>query len=198
MQLWITAKLARNIWQSNQKKLLQIFKQSQYGCYSSTAALSITSAWWVYNFELFFKENLILEQYLLHPELLPIHDTGPAQQHWRRTISASSIVQSQSCPSQHVIRVVRDPCTGHVTDFLEQRLEPGSTGTHAKNSSSMQRSLAPPDSSFRGSASNYPFWPGGFDLPQVEVDEDSEELDFSPSKLLHCPPGKNFFNHLLF
>lgn len=129
------------------------------------------------------------EQYLLHPELLPIHDTGPAQQHWRRTRNPNNILHSEPCPVQHVIKVVRDPCTGQVTDFVEQRLEAASTGTHAKNSSSMKRALAPPDSSFRGSAANYPFWPGGFDLPSSEVDDRCDELDFSPAKLLHCPPG---------
>ena len=85
--------------------------------------------------------------------------------------------------------MVRDPCSGRVTDFVEQRLDLGDTGTHAKNSSSMKRALAPPETSFRGSAANYPFWPGGFDLPEVDENETCDELDFSPEKLLHCPPG---------
>ena len=103
-----------------------------------------------------------------------------------------NILHTEKCSGQYVISVVRDPCSGEVTDFVEQKLDPGTTGTHAKNSSSMKRALAPPDSSFRGSAANYPFWPGGFDLPAVQVNEDLDELNFSPENLLHCPPG---FDH---
>lgn len=54
----------------------------------------------------------------------------------------------------------------------------------------MKRALDPPEVSFRGSASNFPFWPGGFDLPQLDLKEGLEDLDFSPEKLLTCPPGK--------
>ena len=104
-------------------------------------------------------------------------------------MNPNNILRSELCPPQHVISVVRDPCSGHVTDFVEQRLDPDITGTHCKNSSSMKRALAPPDSSFQGSTSNYPFWPGGFELPQVDISLDNDELDFSPEKLLHCPPG---------
>lgn len=131
-----------------------------------------------------------LEQYLLHPELLPIHDTGPAQQHWSRKMCPSNLLHTTNMPLDAVLKVVRDPCTGQVTDFVEQRLS--TAGTTGKNSSSMRRAPGPPEESFRGSASNYPFWPGGFDLPEVEVDDDIDELDFSPEKLLTCPPG---FDH---
>ena len=130
-----------------------------------------------------------IEQYLLQPELLPIHDTGPAQQHWRRTPEPMNILHTEVCGRQHAITVVRDPCTGEVRDFVEQRLAMGDTGTTAKNSSSMKRALAPPDSSFRGSAANYPFWPGGMELPEIGEEVAIDELDFSPDKLLHCPPG---------
>ena len=172
----------------------------------------------------------LLEQYLLHPELLPIHDMGPAQQHWRRTPDPGSILHTEVqenilqktrkknrrfkqkmiiliflsifiishctifnptevCGRQHAITVVRDPYTGEVRDFVEQRLAMEDTGTHARNSSSMKRALAPPDSSFRGSAANYPFWPGGLDLPDIVAEQGDDELELSPDKLLHCPPG---------
>ena len=51
----------------------------------------------------------------------------------------------------------------------------------------MRRAPGPPDESFRRSASNYPFWPGGFDLPNIEIDGSIDDLDFSPEKLLICP-----------
>ena len=100
-----------------------------------------------------------------------------------------NILHTEVTGKQHAITVVRDPCTGEVTDFVEQRLAMEDTGTTAKNSSSMKRALAPPDSSFRGSAANYPFWPGGFELPDIGAEVAIDELDFSPDKLLHCPPG---------
>jgi len=128
-----------------------------------------------------------LEQYLLHPELLPIHDTGPAQQHWPRKMCPSNLLHTNSMPMDAVLKVVRDPCTGEVTEFVEQRI--ASAGSTGKNSSSMRRAPGPPEESFRGSASNFPFWPGGFELPEVNVEDDIDELDFAPEKLLTCPPG---------
>jgi len=90
-------------------------------------------------------------------------------------------------PMDAVLKVLRDPCTGEVTEFVEQRI--ASAGTTGKNSSSMRRAPGPPEESFRGSASNYPFWPGGFELPEVDIADDVDELDFAPEKLLTCPPG---------
>jgi antiviral helicase SKI2 len=136
-----------------------------------------------------------LESYLLHPELLPIHDTGPAQQFWPRRPNPLALLPSPPGPSAPLdtrLRVVRDPCTGHVTDFEEIRL--AEAGTTAKNSTSLRRAPGPPEETTRGSATNYPFWPGGFDLPpEIEASSstqaDADELDFSPAALLHCPPG---------
>ena len=87
--------------------------------------------------------------------------------------------------------VSRDPCTGKITEFREQKVGRDQTGTNSRNSSSMRRALDPPEVSFRGSASNFPFWPGGFDLPTVELEEG---LEFSPDKLLSCPPGESFYD----
>jgi antiviral helicase SKI2 len=136
-----------------------------------------------------------LEFYLLHPELLPIHDTGPAQQYWARRPNPLALLQpAPSAPLAHQLRVVRDPRTGGVTGFEE--VSATEAGTTSRNSTSLRRAPGPPEESTRGSASNYPFWPGGFDVPQDleephstgngEIDDDS---DFSPANLLHCPPG---------
>jgi antiviral helicase SKI2 len=135
-----------------------------------------------------------LESYLLHPEVLPIHDTGPAQQYWPRRPQPLALLQpATSAPLAHQLRVVRDPRTGRVTGFEE--VSAAAAGTTARNSTSLRRAPGPPEESTRGSASNYPFWPGGFDVPQ-ELEEpqstgdgEDDDLDFSPGKLLHCPPG---------
>jgi hypothetical protein len=141
-----------------------------------------------------------LESYLLHPELLPIHDTGPAQQFWSRQPNPLALLQPPaSAPLEHQLRVVRDPRSGRVTGFEEVTLSAAEAGTTARNSTSLRRAPGPPEETTRGSASNYPFWPGGFDLP-AEVDQpaegelldagdDTDELIFAPATLLHCPPG---------
>lgn len=59
-----------------------------------------------------------LEQYLLHPELLPIHDTGPAQQHWGRKMCPSNLLHTTNMPLDAVLKVVRDPCTGQVGSLI--------------------------------------------------------------------------------
>ncbi len=38
-------------------------------------------------------------------------------------------------------------------------------GSTAKNSTSLRRAPGPPDEATRGSSTNYPFWPGGFEEP---------------------------------
>ena len=90
--------------------------------------------------------------------------------------------------------VTRDPCTGKIIEFRELKVSRDQAGTNSRNSSSMRRALDPPEVSFRGSAANFPFWPGGFDLPPVEVEGGLEGLDFSPEKLLTCPPGLSCYN----
>ena len=67
-------------------------------------------------------------------------------------------------------------------------------GTTAKNSTSLSRAPGPPDEVTRGSSTNYPFWPGGFEEPTVDADVSSEaetslaQLD-DPNAMLTCPPG---------
>jgi len=131
-----------------------------------------------------------LEDYLLHPELLPLHDTPPAVRFTRREPRPLALLSSRPAPRDFVLKVVRDPTTGTVQDFVEKRIK--GAGTTSRNSSSLQRAPGPPEESTRGSATNFPFWPGGFELPPLPTHNQGDtvpELDFSPSKLLHCPPG---------
>ena len=63
----------------------------------------------------------------------------------------------------------------------------------------LNRAPGPPDEVTTGSSTNYPFWPGGFDLPELPSDLDisdvakqcMQEIE-DPSKHLTCPPG---FDH---
>ena len=64
---------------------------------------------------------------------------------------------------------------------------------------SLSRAPGPPDEITTGSTTNYPFWPGGFDMPELPSDFDItdaareclDEIENS-SKHLTCPPG---FDH---
>ncbi|XP_055695170.1 SKI2 subunit of superkiller complex protein [Lutzomyia longipalpis] len=80
--------------------------------------------------------------------------------------------------------------TGEIIDFEEIQLE--DPDSRADNSMSLQRA---PDasgkgSSVRGSSTNYPFWPGGFE----EEKENVEELIAEEGQLLTLAPG---FTHAI-
>ena len=63
---------------------------------------------------------------------------------------------------------------GEVLGFKETELT--HAGTTSKNSTSLQRAPGPPDESTRGSSTNYPFWPGGFDADDDVVEEVRDHL----------------------
>merc|ERR1712121_260846 len=109
-----------------------------------------------------------LEAVLQHIHLLPLHDVGPAQETWPRISNPMALLHSQSQLSEFQLRAVRDPSTGHVIDWEEVRSE--QAGSTARNSSSLQRAPGPPEEATRGSTTNFPFWPGGFDLPDIPID----------------------------
>ena len=79
--------------------------------------------------------------------------------------------------------------TGRVLGFKEVRVK--DAGTTAKNSTSLRRKPGPPDESTRGCSNNYPFWPGGFDLKEPELNPETAGSVNSddPSNYLTCPPG---------
>jgi len=76
-----------------------------------------------------------------------------------------------------------------VVDWKEVVVE--EAGCTARNSSSLLRAPGPPDESTRGSAANFPFWPGGMELPPVSKPQGelAALLDPQPGQLLTCPPG---------
>ena len=87
--------------------------------------------------------------------------------------------------------------SGKLIGFKEVDIK--GAGSTAKNSMSLSRAPGPPDEITTGSTSNYPFWPGGFDLPELPADFNISDMakkclmDIEdPSKHLTCPPG---FDH---
>lgn len=67
----------------------------------------------------------------------------------------------------------RDPATGKLLSYEE--VETNSLGETAKNSLSLNRAPGAKDEGLKGSSTNFPFWPGGF--------EDEKELLMSAVKL---------------
>jgi len=127
-----------------------------------------------------------LESYLLHPEVLPIHDTEPAQQFWLRQPNPLNLLHLSGAPLDTRLQVDRNPCTGEVEGFKEVQVKDSGT---AKNSTSLRRAPGALDETFRGSSTNYPFWPGGMVEPELLLPSTDFSLDFSPESLLHTPPG---------
>lgn len=137
-----------------------------------------------------------LESFLVHPEHLPIHDTSSNATFWDRDPHPLNVLQTDLGPLTTTLQFSRDLRTGEITGFSEVPLE--EAGCTSKNSTSMLRAPGPPDESIKGSASNYPFWPGGFDdFNLVSSDQMSSTIDIdeqldNPANYLHCPPG---FSH---
>ncbi|XP_034277358.1 LOW QUALITY PROTEIN: superkiller complex protein 2 [Pantherophis guttatus] len=132
-----------------------------------------------------------LEQhYLNSPEWLPIHDFERSHRFWPREKDVQSLFALEVTPVHSTLQAERNPTTGELLGFKEALVD--NTGLSAKNSLSFQRAPGPPSESLRGSATNYPFWPGGIDEPILELikaQEDKEEdIDFEKD-LLTVPPG---------
>jgi antiviral helicase SKI2 len=134
-----------------------------------------------------------LEFFLVTPENLPIHDAEPATQFWERVPQPSREFQLTFGPVSTTLQVERDLATGEVTGRYREIDISNVAGAHAKNSTSMRRAPGPPDESTRGNATNFMFWPGGFQcdqLPETHSGNDAivEELD-TPYRYLTCAPG---------
>lgn len=61
----------------------------------------------------------------------------------------------------------RDPQTGLIIDYIETTVDDAEST--ATNSMSLKRAPGPPSTATKGSAVNYPFWPGGFNEPIDDV-----------------------------
>ncbi|XP_044275643.1 helicase SKI2W isoform X3 [Varanus komodoensis] len=140
-----------------------------------------------------YAEDLVseLEQNFLNsPEWLPIHHFERSHRFWPREKDIQSLFKVDATPVHSTLQAERNPTTGELLGFREALVD--NMGLSAKNSLSFQRAPGPPAEALRGSATNYPFWPGGMDEPsleQITAQEDLEEdIDFEKD-LLTVPPG---------
>lgn len=82
----------------------------------------------------------------------------------------------------------RDAFTHTIVDYAEEAIvDADSTAT---NSMSLRRAPGPPETATKGSAVNYPFWPGGFDESLDNIGHlMAESIDFETVELLTEAPG---------
>ncbi|XP_012256914.2 helicase SKI2W [Athalia rosae] len=120
-------------------------------------------------------ENL-LQGYIEGPEQLPIHDVQKIQSYWPRQPNIFALLQSDLAPIETYIKFKRDTITGLFGDMYEDYIQ--GAGATPRNSVSMRRTPVPPAEGVRGNASNFLFWPGGFDMPEPTQDGPSVEINF--------------------
>lgn len=128
--------------------------------------------------------NNKLRNYILSPEL-SIHD--PLPDIIPRKYNEENLLHLPKGPASTKLVPKRDFMTGKILSFVEVNLE--DVGANANNSTSMRREPGQLDEAARGSALNYPFWPGGFDEPPKEIKHlelDGFEIE---GELLTTPPG---------
>ncbi|XP_041764989.1 helicase SKI2W [Anopheles merus] len=125
----------------------------------------------------------LLRAFILEPKI-PLHEPKPYFE--PRHPSFDQLYDIPHAPIS--TRIVPDRCpeTGKVLDFIETQVQ--NAGSTAKNSMSLQREPTESIDSARGSASYFPFWPGGFDEPESVL------AGLVPSPLFEtdlksCPPG---------
>ncbi|XP_053671367.1 SKI2 subunit of superkiller complex protein [Anopheles nili] len=125
----------------------------------------------------------VLRAFILEPKI-PTHEPKPY--FMPRTPAVEQLYDIPHAPI--ITRIVPDRCpeTGKVLDFIETMVQ--NAGSTAKNSMSLQREPTESLDSARGSASYFPFWPGGFDEPETVLAGIPSSPMFE-TNLKTCPPG---------
>uniref|UniRef100_A0A8D0DT23 SKI2 subunit of superkiller complex n=1 Tax=Salvator merianae TaxID=96440 RepID=A0A8D0DT23_SALMN len=100
-----------------------------------------------------------LEQHFLtSPDWLPVHHFERSHRFWPREKDIHSLFEVDVTPVHSTLQAERNPTTGELLGFKEALVD--NMSLSAKNSLSFQRAPGPPVEALRGSATNYPFWPG--------------------------------------
>ncbi|XP_011863393.1 PREDICTED: helicase SKI2W [Vollenhovia emeryi] len=117
-----------------------------------------------------------LREFIECPERLPIHQLDNTQCYWPRKADVLSLLEFDLAPVSTTLKFDRDPITGKIGEIQEVSMQ--GAGETARNSMSMTRAPGSLADGVRGNPSNIPFWPGGFDEPEVPVDEIVGDIDF--------------------
>lgn len=129
------------------------------------------------------------EQFLTNPEFLDIHNYERSQRFLPREPIYEACYSIDVTAVQTGIVVERDVSTGKSCHIKEEYLL--DAGKSAKNSTSLRRLPGSLQDGIRGSTTNYPFWPGGLEEPNIEELKEksvSSEIDFSKD-FATVPPG---------
>ncbi|KAK3870147.1 hypothetical protein Pcinc_024603 [Petrolisthes cinctipes] len=127
-----------------------------------------------------------IEQFLLAPEELPIHEAVYSRRWFPRRPDPTRLYNISLSPANTCLEVERDPATGEITGLCE--IPNKDAGATAKNSLSMRRMPGPPEETVRGSSTNFPFWPGGFAEPVLDQESIHVEFNLDRSNYLTKHP----------
>ncbi|XP_053683863.1 SKI2 subunit of superkiller complex protein [Sabethes cyaneus] len=153
--------------------------------------MSIDLSWWKRPPAIVEDTEDVLRKYILEPTI-PI--TDPMLHFCPRVPAIHTLYNIPRAPVSSRVVPIRNHETGKIINFTELRIY--NAGSNARNSTSLQREPCPAADSTRGSASNFPFWPGGFEEPEQTIRlVDTDNSDFE-TDLKACPPG--FVNGLNF
>jgi len=131
-----------------------------------------------------------LDQFLRSPEQLDIHSSEHSLGYFPRKASIEDCFSIDVTPLQTELVVDRDEATGELLGFREEWLQ--DAGKSCKNSTSLCRLPGSASDSIYGSTTNYPFWPGGLDEPNMGAlkHDTAESLSWNfDEELLTVPPG---------
>ncbi|XP_043255011.1 helicase SKI2W [Colletes gigas] len=118
----------------------------------------------------------VLREYIMCVDNLPIYHLDNAQCYWPRKPDILSLLDFDLASPSTMLKFERDPVTGELGEMCEVPVT--SAGENARNSMSMTRAPGPATDNIRGNASNIPFWPGGFDEPEMVQNLTMEDIDF--------------------
>ncbi|XP_013171008.1 PREDICTED: helicase SKI2W [Papilio xuthus] len=143
-----------------------------------------------------------VKEYLLKPERLSIHKWERSQTHWHRTTDIDSLIkfEDEDIGLDTTLDIIRDPITGEIVGLEEVSIPVEDDD----DCLSMARAPLPPSLATRGTTTQNPFLPAGFEEElqkmldeaansgEININlEDDEPGKFLGEELLTMPPGSN-------
>ncbi|CAG4953559.1 unnamed protein product [Parnassius apollo] len=144
--------------------------------------------------------NERVKEYLLKPERLSIHKWERSQIHWHRKSDIDSLVkfEDDEIGIDTTLEVIRNPITGEIEGVEEVNIPVEDD----EDSLSMARAPLPPSLATRGTTTQNPFLPAGFEeelhkmleeaaqCGEININlEDDEPGKFLGEEILTIPPG---------
>ncbi|XP_026314967.1 helicase SKI2W [Hyposmocoma kahamanoa] len=141
-----------------------------------------------------------VKEYLLKPERLSIHRWERSQTHWHRETDVDSLfkIDDDDVKPDSTLEVVRDPITGEIIGIEEINVPQEDD----EDSLSMSRAPLPPSMATRGTTTQSPFLPAGFEEElkkmleetgqhaEININLEAKEVGkFLGEEILTIPPG---------